>query len=444
MAHVGNKGGGRKGRRSDNKTETGKSSAGKADDALNFTLTAGALGLGIALLERDQAAAASVDSATNFSHDDERLSDFPLAAEQAEPGIDESTIPGHAVHGSGSGVPRAVSVVQINQQAASPADSEGVLENAQQSPEAAESQNLARDGHATGDMMMPAVPSPTSPATAASASNSGQDGAIEGAQAVSSLPGSGRPGGDIMPGDTPAERMIEAVSDITGDLLGSDGALGIVPSLTQAVGSLVGEDGVVGALTDSGGNVLDNLVGEIGEGAVLGGLINSVEGVLGDADGAAIGDLSGGGEAVLDGLVGKDGALDSVVDAGGGVLDSLIGDGGLLGSSSRPEKPTSEAETAASPSDTASTGDPVETVAQTEPEPTNVSVESPSVSAETPSVSAEMPSNIFEVTNAALQITEFVADALTPTLTFVGQPIIEVDGPADMDNANSTSAQHAA
>ena len=55
-----------------------------------------------------------------------------------------------------------------------------------------------------------------------------------------------------------------------------------------------------------------------------------------------------------------------------------------------------------------------------------------------------MTSNMFEVANAALQITEYVTDALTPTLAFVGQPIIETDAHADTDNSSITLTHHVA
>jgi hypothetical protein len=491
MAYAENRIDGRKDRRSDSKTETGKSSAGKADGTLNFALTAGAVGLGIALLEREQATAANAASAATFSLDSERLSDASAAIAQAKDGIGQSAIAGHAVHDSGNGVPSAVSEAQIDPQTTSPADSESLVERSQQQPEAAE-QMAARDDNNTvdsvHDAIVPAVALPAGGA-AKSVSTAGAGGAIEEAHNRSSLAGSGQPGVDIMPGDTPAERTVEAVRDIASDLLGSDGLIGVVPAITNVVGNLVGEDGALDGLTDIDGNILDGLVGEDGvlgvltegdgnvldglvdEDGVLGGLISNSDGailgslggnaggvldalvneqnvlgltndggILGDLDGnveavldddgAILGDLSGGGETVVDDLVGEDSILGSVADSGEGVLGGLIGDGGLLGSSNVPEEATAGTDTAAASSDIASTEEPVETVAQTEPAPTNAS--------------AEMPSNIFDVANAALQITEYVADALTPTLAFVGQPIIETDAHADTDNSSITLAHHAA
>ncbi|SFU21548.1 hypothetical protein [Mesorhizobium sp. YR577] len=440
MAYAESKIDGRKGRRAENKAETGKSSAGRAEDTLNFTLTAGALGLGIALLDRDQANAADATSTTDFAQDDDRLSATFSNARQAESGGGRSAIAEDVVHDSGHDAPNATSNVQVDHQAADSADSERGAEILQQPPEAAGSQIAELESNNTEDSIQDAAMPSADPAIGTSVSNSGAGGAIAETHDRSSLAGPGEMVVDIMPGDTPAERMVEAVHDIASNLLGSDGLLGVVPDLTEAVGGLVDKDGALGALTDGDGSaLLDALIGDDGllgaltngdadvidalvstggvVGAVTGGNGNVLDSLVGT--GSVIGAVTGGNEDVLDGLVGTEGVVGAVTGGNGDVLGDLVGENGLLGGLGSTEGGASLADAAAE--------DAVETAAPPE-----------TTAADT----SETPSNVFDVANVALQITEYVADALTPTLKFVGQPILETD--AHMDTDHSSLTQHAA
>jgi len=459
MAYAESKMDGRKGRRAENKTETAKSSAGRADDTLNFTLTAGALGLGIALLDLNQADAANTISAADFAQDDDRLSATSFTTGQAERGDGQLAIAGSTVHDIGLDASNATSAAQADHQTVSSTDSEGGAETLQQTTEAGELQIAELKGNNTGDSVQDttAAASPSAdPAVGTSVSNSGAGGEITEAYDHSSLADPGELGVDIMPGDTPAERTVEAVRDIASDLLGGGGLFGVVPGLAEVVGSLVGtgaltagdgsvldalvgDDGllgaltngdadvingligtgsVVGAITGGNGDVLDSLVGaDSVVGAVTDGDVDVIDGLVGT--GSVVGALTGGNGDVLDGLVGADSVVGAVTGGNDGVLGELVGENGLLGGLGSTEGEASLADAAVQ--DVVETAAPPETIA-----------------ADT----SEAPSNVFDIANAALQITEYVADALTPMLKFVGQPILETDAHTDTDHSSLT--QHAA
>lgn len=122
--------GGRKGRRPDNKTEIGK-----ADNTLNFALTAGAVGLGLALLDLKQAAAAPASKA-NVSHDDDRQPDASPPADQAMSGPEHQSVAGAASHGNGVDAELTVTGGEVAVSAASAGNTDGAVETIHQAPEA--------------------------------------------------------------------------------------------------------------------------------------------------------------------------------------------------------------------------------------------------------------------------------------------------------------------
>lgn len=366
---------GRKGRRSDNKTETGKA------DTLNFALTAGAVGLGLALLDLKQAAAAGTDSKSRLPDDDDRKSDSSVSADQATLGIEHSKTVDHPGHGNrADGGPAVANGEESGAQIAS---SESSHETMQQVSESASS--LAA---ATGDAAHATAVAPTDAGISASVvhANSEAGEALEGAHGASSVissaiatvaPSDGALGG--------AGKVLEIVDGVTSSLLGNGGLLPIAPVLSGAVQSLIGKDGLLGTLTgEHNGDVVVGLADTGHE--LVEGLGDTVNNLVDNAGGGIVGGILSGGH--------------------GGILGGLLGSGSTAG----------EAVTASNSA--ASTG----TQAHVDP---------------------GAASNFFEVAHSALQITEGVADVITPILTFVGQPFIEDDAHTDADHASNASTHHA-
>lgn len=392
---------GRKGRRSDSKTEIVK-----ADNTLNFALTAGAVGLGIALLEMEQAAAGT-DSKSGLPVDEDRKSDTSVSADQVVPDIDHSRTANYAVQENlADGGLAAASGDEIRAETAAALKSEGSPETVQKASEAASAlaatDDVALESTAHG-MATASASAGTGPSASAVHANSGGGGTFGDAHGASSIISSTittvAPSDGALDG---AGKVLHVVEGVADSLLGDSGVLDIAPVITGAVDSLVGRDGVLGSL-------------------------------VGDHSGDVIAGLAGTGDAVVDGLVGQDGTLDGLVGSGGGgLLSTLIGShqgilSGLLGtgSASAPGEATTASDSAASTQDAASTQNIVATATQVHADP-------------------GAASNMFEMAHSALQITEGVADVITPILTFVGQPIIEDDAHADTDHSTNASTHHVA
>ncbi|MDX8532461.1 hypothetical protein RFM41_29400 [Mesorhizobium sp. VK25A] len=396
---------GRKSRRSDSKTE-----AGKVGNALNFALTAGTVGLGLALLDQEQAAASSADSKASFSHDDDGRSDSSVSADQAVPGIDHSKTADHALHVTNAdNGPAATNGGEIAARtaAASTLTSESTPETLRHASDSAPSPAAANDGNtanSANDVATVSTPTDTGHSPSAAHINSAEGGTIEGAHGASSVIDSN----DAL---SAAGDALKAVGDVANNLLGDGGGLGVVPMIAETVDTLVGKDGVLGALvgehnsdvlgglTVTSNEILEGLVGKDGAlGGVLGG------GLVGDGDGGVATALTGSHGGIVGGLINA-----AVGLLGGGASSEAAADGGAT----------------AHASDAASTQGVGVTETQAD-------------------VASGAPSNMFEVAHAALQITEGVADAITPTLTFVGQPIIEDDAHTDTDHSIHVSIQHVA
>jgi hypothetical protein len=379
---------GRRGRRLDSKTETGK-----ADNTLNFALTAGAVGLGIALLDLEQAAAAPAAKPAS-SHGDDRLSDSSLVAEHDQPAIDRAAPAGHALHDNADNGPATPNEGEINVHAAAAASPEASSAALQDVPETAAATAAAHHVNA-GDSGLEVATAAASmgPGVSAAAAhtNSGESGTTEGVHGISSLVDS------AIAATAPIDHALDAAGDVLGvvgdvahGLLGNGGVLGVAPVIAETVDGLVGKDGVLGSL-------------------------------VGEHNGDLLGNLAGNGNGILDGLVGQDAPLGHLVggDGGGGILAAVTGShggilGGLLGGGGAAA--ASNGGAASSP-DAGSSHDVAAAATQTD-------------------AAAGVPTNMFEVAHAALQITEGVADAITPTLTFVGQPIVEDDAHTDTDHSH--------
>lgn len=365
---------GRKGRRSDNKTETGKA------DTLNFALTAGAVGLGLALLDLKQAAAAGTDSKSRLA-DDDRKSDSSVSADQATLGIEHSKTVDHPVHDNrADGGP---TVANGEENGAQIASSESSHETMQQLSEPASSL-AAADEAATGDAAHATAVAATDASTSASVvhTNSEAGEALEGAHGASSVISSAI--ATVAPSDGALDgawKVLEVVDGVTSSLLGNGGLLPIAP----VIHSLVGNGGLLGNLTsEHNGDVVVGLADTGRE--LVGGLGDTVDTLVDNAGGGILGGILSGGH--------------------GGILSGLLGSGSAAG------------EVATASNSAASTG----TQAHVDP-------------------GAAL--NFFEVAHSALQITEGVADVITPILTFVGQPFIEDDAHTDTDHASNASTHHA-
>lgn len=187
--------------------------------------------------------------------------------------------------------------------------------------------------------------------------------------------------------------MLQTVGDVANDLLGHGGVLGVAPVIAETVDNLIGK-----------GGVLDGLIGGHG-GNVVAGLANTTSEVVESLVGK--GALGGNGEG---------GVLSILTGGHGGILSGLLG---------------TEAVAAATNGGVAASAGaaPTQHIATTE---AHISLD------------PMAPSNMFEAAHTALQLTEGVANAITPILTFVGQPIVEDDGHTDPDHSINISAHHAA
>lgn len=363
---------GRKGRRSDSKTEIGK-----ADNTLNFALTAGAVGLGLALLETRQAAAGT-DSKSGLP-DDDRKSDTSVSADQAVPSIDHSRTADHMVHENfaNGGGPAVASGDEISAETAAASSSESSPETLQQASESASSLAAADDaaaGNTTHDVATVMASTDTGISASTVHTNSEGDRAFEGAHGASSVISSAI--GTVASSDGAldgAGKVLEIVDDVANNLLGNGGVLDIAPVITEPAKNLVGD--VLASVANTG-TLVEDIVGKAG--ALIGSHQGLLNGLLGTGAAAAAGEVAT--------------ASDSSVSTQGA----------------------------------ASTQNIVTTGTQSH-------------------VDAGAPLNMFEeVAHSALQITEGVADAITPILAFVGQPIIEDDAHTDTDHSINVLAHHVA
>ena len=429
---------GLKGRRSDTKAKTGN-----ADNPLNFALAAGAVGLGIALLESEQAAANS-DVKPGSSHDDRRVSDTSAAAEQTRAGVDHSATADHPIHNNANNGPAATSGGEVNAQATGSLSSESSPDGLPRGAESAHSSAAAVHGNAgssaAGALIGTALADDGLSATT-SHSSSGEGGLAVVAHTISAitdpLAEALAPVGHVL---GTAESVLEPVADVANSLLGHDGLLGhggvldIAPGIAETVESIVAQDGILGSLIgDNDSNILNSLVSSGKDGL---GTIVAKDGILGSLvdqqDSHVLSDLTDAGKEGVDGVVGKDGLIGGLL-GGGGVLSGLTGghdDTSGQSVNNGGHNSTSPAATVAhesTPAPAAELASAPETAAAT-----------------THAAAAETPTDMFAATHAALQITEGVAHALTPILTFVGQPIIDDGTHTDTDHSNHASTHHAA
>lgn len=319
-------------RRSDGRGENAKSALPKPDGTLAFSLTAGAIGIGVALLDQAKAAAAT-------NTDELKLADLQAASDlsgQIKTEMDFSTEGANGPFAI-QNAPAMVAGVESGQPMTDPADIDLVtllqkIEDFLQHMEAVATQN----GHAE------AVPGPQAEGHGAQAAGPEQYASLDtgtatdaaGTTTDSSGPISG--GGHVVsPAGPSVADSLDQIQDIAekiDDLL-NQGGLGsipivgpVVPGLLQpvddvldAVGDLVG--GLLGGGEDAG---LASQVGELVEGA-LDGVSNAVDDAL-DAVGDLVGGLLGGGGG--SGPISQvadlaDDALGTVSDLVGGLTDAV-------------------------------------------------------------------------------------------------------------------------
>ncbi|MGN8119816.1 hypothetical protein [Labrys sp. 22185] len=486
-----------KGRRSDTKAKTGN-----ADNPLNFALAAGAVGLGIALLESEQAAANS-DPKSGLSHDDRRVSDTPAAAEQAKAGVDHSATADHPIHNEANNGPAATNGAEVNVQAASSAPSENSPDGLPRGAESAHASAAAAHGsagsYAAGALIGTALADDALSATL-SHSSSGEGGLAAVTHPISAVTGllaealtpvehilepvSLAVTGPLAEALAPVGQVLEPVTDVVHDLLGDNGVLPVSLGIGETVKEVLGPDGIIGSLIGGDGNIIKGLVDP---GNSLDTVVTKVTSLVGGDDGNILHALADTGKDGLDGVVGKDGLVGSILGSGGvlagltggqdetpsqstdngghhdsnnldgladagkegldgvvgkdGLVGGLLGSGGVLsGLTGGHDDPSSQPNNGSHNSTS-----PVATAAhESTPAPATESVSATETAAATTHAAAETPTDMFAATHAALQITEGVAHALTPILTFVGQPFIDDDGHTDTDHSHHASTHHAA
>ncbi|WP_156771508.1 hypothetical protein [Labrys sp. WJW] len=466
-----------KGRRSDTKSKTGS-----AENPLNFALAAGAVGLGIALLESEQAAANS-DPKSGVSHDDRRVSDSSAAAEQAKAGVDHSATVDHAIHNEASNGPAAANGGEVNALTASSPPSENSPDGLPRGTESAHSSAEAAHGSAgssaAGALIGTALADDALSATL-SHSSSGEGGLAVVTHSISAVTG------PLAEALAPVEQVLEPVTDVVHNLLGNNGVLPVSLDIGETVKEVLGPDGIIGSLIGDDGNIIKGLV-DPGNG--LDSIVTKVTSLVGGDDGNILHALADTGKEGLDGVVGKDGLvgsllgsggvlsgltggqdetpsqstdngghhdsnnLDGLADAGKESLDGVVGKdglvGGLLGGGGVLSGLTGgHDETSSQSVDNSghnSTSPAVTAAHESTPAPaTEAASATETAAATTHAAAAETPTDMFAATHAALQITEGVAHALTPILTFVGQPFIDDDGHTDTDHSHHASTHHAA
>ena len=488
-----------KGRRPDTKSKTGS-----AENPLNFALAAGAVGLGIALLESEQAAANS-DPKSGVSHDDRRVSDSSAAAEQAKAGVDHSATVDHAIHNEASNGPAAANGGEVNALTASSPPSENSPDGLLRGTESAHSSAAAAHGSAgssaAGALIGTALADDALSATL-SHSSSGEGGLAVVTHSISAVTGLLtealtpvehilEPVGLAVTGPlaealAPVEQVLEPVTDVVHNLLGNNGVLPVSLDIGETVKEVLGPDGIIGSLIGDDGNIIKGLV-DPGNG--LDSIVTKVTSLVGGDDGNILHALADTGKEGLDGVVGKDGLvgsllgsggvlsgltggqdetpsqstdngghhdsnnLDGLADAGKESLDGVVGKdglvGGLLGGGGVLSGLTGgHDETSSQSVDNSghnSTSPAVTAAHESTPAPaTEAASATETAAATTHAAAAETPTDMFAATHAALQITEGVAHALTPILTFVGQPFIDDDGHTDTDHSHHASTHHAA
>lgn len=200
--------------------------------------------------------------------------------------------------------------------------------------------------------------------------------------------------------DAPAA-VLDTVGEVATDLLGSDG--------------LLGSNGVLGIIPAVAGTVSTALGND-----------NPLSSIFGDGtDGLAF-DLASHGDKILDSVAGESGILDNVADTGANVVAQLVDVGGVLAGGLGTAVPSADETTSSSNESGSSTAEAAASNVDSDPMDTV----------------AAIGSNMFEVANAAMQITESVADAITPILKFVGQPFIDTDAHTDGDHSHNNAGHH--
>ena len=449
----------------------------KSDGSLLFTLTAGAVGLGITLLERE-AAAATAEAVTDLKSDLE-TGDFSASAGQA---VDPSILGGIGVGENGG--------ANVSVAAADPGhiaiDAEGVhiaspdmlqlMENAAPAPDGAEtasapSETQLADASASRD----ASPQSTDTPPAASSAGSGDSlhgphetgigGGIDlGAAAPitnnSSIPSDGAVG-DLPGGDSGlVSGVIETVDGALGTvgglvegLLGGNGS-GLVPELVETVGDTVGAVGnVVGGTVEAVGDLVDGLLGGEGSGLVpelvetVGDTVGTVGNVVGgtvEAVGGLVGGLLGGGDsdAAPELVKTVSNTVDTVGDTLGGAVGA-VGDlaGDLLGSAGVAPELTETVSNALETTVEAATGLVGGALGAVGGLLGGGDSEGSSDLAAnaTDAPPAEQPQpDLFDATLDALQLTEALSGSLAPILGFLGLSSFEVPDHPELANSHGS------
>jgi len=303
-----------KGRRLDARADATKVMAAKADSTMAFSLTAGALGLGITLFEKEIAAAAS--KMTDWSFADHQQHETSFEQGQGNPDTDAGQI-----SSAGDG-PEVTATAAVSAGATAAA---GVGDDPQPGAEDVASETVTGEAVADaarsaadlvhGEETVEAVQTITAVAAEAAAE---ADGGVKPADFLEGADLSG-----ALANVLPAAG--EIVSGLTDPLLGEDGIVSdvlhdagdIISGLTDP---LLGKDGIVPDLLEGAGNILSGVTDPL----------------LGD-DGIVPGVLEGAGNilsGIADPLLGEDGIVPGVLEDTGnvvsGVTDPLLGEGGIV------------------------------------------------------------------------------------------------------------------
>ncbi|TKT76744.1 hypothetical protein [Aquamicrobium sp. LC103] len=462
-----------KGRRADSKSEAGKSAPAKSDGTLAFTLTAGALGLGISLLEQERAAAA------NLSQDDHQNASSPDESLRAEA---QPTIVGHATY---DGQEIAVSMTAADpDQAAMNAGVDMAALNMPQPADVAAAETAASDAQAAtppiqqedGGNGMPAQSSQdAAQLVAAVGTESGPAASAGGGSGSALLPDVAAPVTQVTEPVGSGSEIIDPITDIIGGNDGSDGQSGLLPGVIDVVAgeegllpgvidAVAGEDGLLPGVVDivaGEDGLLPGVVDIVaGEDGLLPGVVDAVAGENGLLPGVV--DIVAGDDGLLSNVVGavtsEEGLLPGVVDAVAGengllpgVVDVVAGKDGLL-----PNLVGSVADTAGKVGDTlVSTvsglgnllGGTVDALTKGISSVTDGfgadssdQTAQPSLTTTEASVSAsagDQP-DIFEAAHQALQLTEGLLGTLAPLLTFIGQPNFDAAEHPDLGNSHGS------
>ncbi|MEL4376584.1 hypothetical protein [Brucella cytisi] len=390
----------RKGRRMEARSETDKPVVNKSEGALNVALAAGALGLGIAMLEQQKAAAANADlPETRSKESDQKTSAFPTTNNTAQTS-DQASADSGAHREGGTTSPVTVSHDHV----AAPVETVVSHEGIKQGPDiTSANQNVGTANTATDLEVSEAVTKSHDQQLEGSAHSTVTESDIDVSVDAATSPVIAGPAHVVSVTqvlDAPAA-VLDTVGEVATDLLGSDsllgsnGVLGIIPAVAGTVSTALGND-------------------------------NPLSSILGDGTDGLASDLASNGDKILDSVAGESGILDNVADTGANVVAQLVDVGGVLAGGLGTAVLSADETTSSSNESGGSTAEPAASNVDSDPTDTV----------------AAIGSNMFEVANAAMQITESVADAITPILKFVGQPFIDTDAHTDGDHSHNNAGHH--